>query len=921
MAMQAITGVLLFGLLMSSNWVIYFAVLLIAMVWCYSQPVPLHRKALSALCVLITWFYIVRFMAHYDPASQQEPMDAFDAAYADVIWGGKGGNWFLTQCLLSWAAVATVWSAEHPVYFTVFGVFGAMCGSYALFEPKAKPDTRVPVAYAIGAAIGLGCVAMLPRTTTADGLAWYLWGLHVALIVPKFCPAKCLVDRASVYVVLALLCFIIHCDAPLGALPSTDCRISISVDTLVCSGLTIAFIFKKADCRKTAMIWGAFLPLVSPGATLAAFCACQQGLWPRLIFFIQRRTATTLRNRAKASDSDAKCEATSWMNLGLWKDTNHYDTACQKLAAEVGSAAKLGSGDRVLAVACGYGDELRFFQQRYGVEHATGLEANEDAAAQFGSTKDGLRLVHGNISDMARGRHLFRYDEFNKIVAVDSVYHADKAQFLADCAGLLPASGMLAVTDVVLRPSAPWWVKEFLNLAGVPKANHWTQSEYTQRLEAAGFEVVKFESLEPHVLHNWFPRVLTQHLDYTVVSAVLNVSQKRPKAAVVGSGLSGLIAAHVLRKTHDVTIYEARPHPGFAGWEARLPSGQVVDIPLRMIEPNYWSRVVKFCNDLGVPMVETSFSVSLYGAQGVDYIRTDRSLLATLFGNLSAYFRIAMSVVKLVFVSARPGESLCEFVDRMGLADSDFYRIYVRRHLSWVLSCTYSMVDAYPAELVLDFFRAIQGNYFQDKSPTMRIDPSVKALEDALLAGKCIKTDFKVPAFGEERRIDDQDFDAVVIATEANVVSKILPRTWTSVFDEFRYHPSHVFVHRDPSFMPPNREDWRAVNVRDDTGGTACQISVWVNAYYGCDGLGGDIFETVNPTHTPKDELIVREVHLQRVVHTVKSAKLQQNIAEIQGREGYYFCGAYSVPGMGLLEQACHSAQLAVDAVWRDMGR
>merc|ERR1712232_653386 len=114
-------------------------------------------------------------------------------------------------------------------------------------------------------------------------------------------------------------------------------------------------------------------------------------------------------------------------------------------------------------------------------------------------------------------------------------------------------------------------------------------------------------------------------------------------------------------------------------------------------------------------------------------------------------------------------------------------------------------------------------------------------------------------------------------------------------------------------------DQWRALNICDDVEGKACQITVWVNAYFQDVDLGGDVFETVNPRHRPASDLIIRECHLQRVAHDSTSKERQAKISEIQGREGFYFCGAYSVEGLGLLEQAFCSAKIAVEAVLRDM--
>jgi len=474
---------------------------------------------------------------------------------------------------------------------------------------------------------------------------------------------------------------------------------------------------------------------------------------------------------------------------------------------------------------------------------------------------------------------------------------------------------------VLVKPDAPWWVQRILCAMGIRLTNQWSQAEYEERLASLGFSDVKVASLEPFVLSQWLPEILRQHLDYAVVSAALAPAPARPKAAVVGSGLSGLVAARLLATSHEVTVFEARPEPGFAGMEAKLPSGGVVDIPMRMIEFNYWRRLVALCRKLGVPLVSTNFTVSMFGDANQKLVNTDRQMQVTnIANNLKWYLTLAWSALQLGLRAADPGEALGHFAHRLGLAKSEFY-VAVRRHFSWILSCTYEMVDSYPLELVSEFYMAIAANFWVSENPTVRIFPSVRRLQETLLVGRDVRAGRPVPPFelGKPKEVDGEVFDVVVIATEANAVSKVLPRDWTSVFAEFQYHPSHVFVHRDASLMPGQREQWRAVNVCDDAEGAACQITVWVNAYYEGVDLGGDVFETVNPRHRPKDELIIRECHLQRVVHTKESAVLQDKIAELQGREGFYFCGAYSVTGLGLLEQALYSAELAVEAVRRDL--
>ena len=144
---------------------------------------------------------------------------------------------------------------------------------------------------------------------------------------------------------------------------------------------------------------------------------------------------------------------------------------------------------------------------------------------------------------------------FNKIVALDNVYHyPSKAAFFADAVRVLPAGGRVGVTDVVLREGAPAWVRLALSAANIPRCNQWTVQRYGDELADAGLVDVEIESIGADVLPKWVPAFALPHLDYVVVAATVpgnihtafgedaDVAPRRLKVAIIGSGLGGLSA-------------------------------------------------------------------------------------------------------------------------------------------------------------------------------------------------------------------------------------------------------------------------------------------------------------------------------------------------------------------------------------------
>jgi predicted NAD/FAD-binding protein len=114
--------------------------------------------------------------------------------------------------------------------------------------------------------------------------------------------------------------------------------------------------------------------------------------------------------------------------------------------------------------------------------------------------------------------------------------------------------------------------------------------------------------------------------------------------------------------------------------------------------------------------------------------------------------------------------------------------------------------------------------------------------------------------------------------------------------------------------MPPLRSDWKAFNVCQQKDQPMCMLTAWLNEYY-CDSttFPVNVFETWNPHKTPEN--IINETHFLRVLHTADTPNILKEIDALQGMHGIYFAGAYSVEGMGLLEQAARSGRKVAELI------
>ncbi|MFN9879121.1 MAG: NAD(P)/FAD-dependent oxidoreductase, partial [Planctomycetota bacterium] len=188
------------------------------------------------------------------------------------------------------------------------------------------------------------------------------------------------------------------------------------------------------------------------------------------------------------------------------------------------------------------------------------------------------------------------------------------------------------------------------------------------------------------------------------------------KIAIVGSGISGLTAAHYLHRQHDVTLFEANDYLGghtntvefeLAGREYAIDTGFIV------FNDRTYPNFCNLLDELGVSSKPTSmtFSVSCE-ASGLEYRGAD---LNGLFAQRANAFRPKFLGLlwELLRFNRQAEQLLAAAPDSMTVGEffarHRFGRMFVEKYFlpmaSAIWSCPHSTVEGFPIRFIADFYR------------------------------------------------------------------------------------------------------------------------------------------------------------------------------------------------------------------------
>ena len=312
------------------------------------------------------------------------------------------------------------------------------------------------------------------------------------------------------------------------------------------------------------------------------------------------------------------------------------------------------------------------------------------------------------------------------------------------------------------------------------------------------------------------------------------------RVAVVGTGVSGLVCAHLLHPRHDVTVYEAEHRPGGHAHtvQAAVDGGALpVDTGFLVYNERTYPGLVRLFARLGVATQPSDMSFSVSDeATGLEY---RGSSAGTVFAQRSnalrpRFLRMLVDVGRFNRVARRllhedPGPSYT--LDDL-LAEGRWSRAFVDWYLiplgSSIWSADPGSFTEMPAVTLARFFDRHGLLSVGDKPDWRTVSGGaahyVEAVLSPLRAGgrvrlgapvELVRRSFEGVELRQAGGHATEHFDHVVLATHSDQALQLLADPTPAekeVLGAVRYRANEVVLHTDARFLPHNRRAWASWN-------------------------------------------------------------------------------------------------------------
>ena len=413
------------------------------------------------------------------------------------------------------------------------------------------------------------------------------------------------------------------------------------------------------------------------------------------------------------------------------------------------------------------------------------------------------------------------------------------------------------------------------------------------------------------------------------------------RIAIIGTGVSGNVAAYHLNKQHDITVYEANSHIGGHTHTHDLAiDGRQYRIDTGFIVFNYWTypNFTALLDELGVKAQKStmSFSVKCPGSN-LEYNGNNLNSLFAQRSNLlrPRFYRFISEILRfnklaLALLESTPSElTLGEFLHKENFSQQ-FAEKYIIPMGAAIWSQDPVSMFRFPAQFFIRFFKnhgLLSVNdrpdwYVIQNGSNRYVEKLVAPFRNKILLNTAVTAVRRYPdhVLVTDKYGHTEKYDYVFMASHADQTLAMLQDSdelERDILRHFPYQPNDVVLHTDTSILPERKLAWAAWNYHIPAH-TVNSVPVTYNMNILQSIQSEHTFcVTLNDTGNIDESKIIKRLNYTHPLFTPESIAAQQRLPQINGHNRTYYCGAYWRNGFH--EDGVVSALNAVEQLERDM--
>ena len=402
------------------------------------------------------------------------------------------------------------------------------------------------------------------------------------------------------------------------------------------------------------------------------------------------------------------------------------------------------------------------------------------------------------------------------------------------------------------------------------------------------------------------------------------------RIAVIGTGISGMVAAHLLSEEHEVVAFEANDYIG--GHTNTIDIQQngstyAVDSGFIVFNEKTYPNFVKLMKRLGVAWQPSNMSFSVHSEQsGLEYCPSSLNGLFSQRRNLFrfSFYRMLLDALRFrreaqeILAADDYHTTLGDYLRGRGYSES-FVHHFIIPMGEAIWSADPKQFSEFPAHYFVQFFNN-HGFLNVRNQPQWQVirggsrsyvEPLTRTYREKVRTSCPVES---VTRYGDQVEVkplkgEAERFDQVVIATHSDQALDVLTDPSDAerdILEAIPYQENQAALHTDTSLLPRKRAAWASWNYhipKEELG----RVAVTYNMNM-LQGLTAPVqfCVTLNRLQRINQDKVIRTMVYHHPVYTRRGPLAQNRHDEINGVNRTYFCGAYW--GYGFHEDGVNSA-------------